>query len=235
MILTLRQPCFAPWLGFFHELKKSDVHVFLDDVQYGKNSWNNRNKIRSGPGEEGWSWLTVPVLTKYKSKQLLNEAKIDYTKNWREKHLRTLRYHYAKAPFYEEVMTYLDDLFSKVGDNSFWQFSYLNILNRAFILDMSDKLDIGCQFITSSQLEKKGKKLDLVIDICKKTGADKYITGVLGKDYIDEQRFKDEGIELIWNEYKSPEYSQVYEPFIPNLSVIDAWANLGLEGIKELI
>ena len=227
-VLSIRQPCLFPWLGFFHELKKSDVHVFLDDVQYGKNSWNNRNKIRRGLPGAGWSWLTVPVLTKDKSKQLLNEAKIDYTKNWREKHLRTLEYHYAKAPYIEEVLEILKTLYSY----NFW---HLECLNTAFISFVAWKLGLKCKLVMASKIGHEGKKLDLVIDICKKTGADTYITGVLGKDYIDEQRFKDEGIELIWNEYKSPEYRQVYEPFIPNLSVIDAWANLGLEGIKEMI
>ena len=225
---SLRQPCFIPWLGFFHELKASDIHVFLDDVQYGKDSWNNRNKIRSGPDEEGWSWLTVPVLTKGQSDQKLNTTRVDYTKKWREKHLRTLKYHYAKAPYFDEVFTILKTLY----DYNFW---HLVCFNTAFISFMAWKLDLKCKFVTASEIGYEGKKLDLVIDICKKTAADTYITGILGKDYIDEQRFKDEGITLIWNEYTPPEYHQVYEPFIPSLSIIDAWANIGLEGIKELI
>ncbi len=227
-VISIRQPCFAPWLGFFHELKMSDIHVFLDDVQYGKNSWNNRNKIRGGPGVKGWSWLTVPVLTRGKSDQLLNQAKISYQSKWRKKHLRTLEYIYSKAPFYKEVMKPIRILYN-------YDFCLLSGLNEELIKHIAWLLGLKCEFYQSSQITYEGKKQDLVIDICRQLKADTYVTGVLGKDYIVEKGFKDEGIELVWNEYKSPQYPQVYHGFEPNLSVLDAWFNVGIEGIKELI
>ncbi len=97
MIVSVHQPQYLPWLGYFDKIERSDIFVFLDNVQFKKNEWQNRNKIKTS---EGWQWLSVPVIHKFMQK--ISEVKINNTVWWGKKHLNALVTNYSKAPFFKD-------------------------------------------------------------------------------------------------------------------------------------
>ena len=126
-ILAALQPSYLPWLGAFEQLARSDIFVVYDDVQYDRDGWRNRNRIKTAQGVQ---WLTVPVLTKGLFGQKIRDVLIDNRKPWPRKHLETLRQGYAKAPFLDPVMA---ELHSVLGQE--WQ--SLSDLNTALFLRLA--------------------------------------------------------------------------------------------------
>ena len=225
-IVTIHQPNYLPWLGFFHKLLISDVFVVFDDVQFEKNSYNNRNKIKIAQGD---CWLTIPIITRGKSKEILIiNAQIVNKQNWAKKHLKTIQANYSKSNYYRDYIYFFEDAYSKTWNTLF-------DLNMHFLKWLLEELKIDTEVVISSHLkEKKGKKDKLVLDICKSLDADIYISGTLGKDYLDLNEFKKEGIYVYFQDYKHPSYSQLWGDFIPYLSVIDLLFNHGKES-KNII
>jgi len=225
MILTGHQPNYLPYAGFFHKIALADEFVIVDNVQFVKRGpfgWIHRNKIRT---PQGWDWLTIPTLTSGRYTQTIKEAKIDNSIPWRRKHWRSIEWNYNKAPFFKE---YADKL-KAVYDMEWESISGLNI---HFIKILLDILDIKIPIHIASELDIEGRATNLVINICKKLEATTYISGIHGKDYLEESRFKENNIELIYQEFKHPEYKQCQEgTFIPNLSVIDVLFNCGHKGL----
>ena len=115
MIVTIHQPQYLPWVGYFDKIDRADVFVLLDNVQYKKNEWQNRNRIKTA---QGWQWITVPVLHRHTEK--ITEVKINNTVDWPKKHLHALKYHYAKTPFSREFMGFLKKCFLPAG-NAWWK------------------------------------------------------------------------------------------------------------------
>lgn len=229
MIVTIMQPAYLPWLGYFHRVMCADAHVILDHVQIDKNSktkFANRNKIRS---RESWSWLTVPIKTKGKFGNLrLNEVVIDPESNWAEKHWLSLRACYGKAPFFKEQAFFFENLYAK----KYKFLSELNaevsdyLLNRVFGINTPSQL--------SSTLAVQSKKEDLILDICIKLGATKYISGPFGRDYLDTAEFEAAGIEVVYHNYIHPRYEQAFPGFEPYMSVIDLLFNCGPSSIDVI-
>ena len=111
MILSIHQPAYIPWLGYYDRIAKSDVFIILDTVQYQKNSFQNRNKIRT---KTGWSWITVPVITKkILYEKNINQIEIDYNQNWNTKHLKSIKQVYAKAKNFEKIFPLLENILIK--------------------------------------------------------------------------------------------------------------------------
>jgi len=223
-IITIHQPNYIPWLGFFHKLLISDVYVSFDDVQFEKNSYNNRNKIKTSQGD---CWLTVPIITKGKSKEtLINNAKIDHKQNWAKKHLKTIQTNYSKSQFYEDYILFFEETYNKNWDT-------LSMLNMHILTWLLKELKIDIEVVLSSEIkDKKGKKDKLVFDICKILDADIYISGTLGKEYLNIDDFNKKGINVYFQDYKHPIYSQLWGNFIPNMSIIDLLFNYGKESKK---
>ena len=219
MKLSVHQPQYIPWLGYFDKLAKSDAFVFLDNVQYKKREFQNRNKIRT---KEGFLWLTVPVLTKGKYEQLMREVEIDNTENWRKDHFEALRHNYSKAPFYAEHEGFLKTLYARDWER-------LAELNICIIKYMLNYLGIDIPLYLESELSTSGFKTDRIVSICRKLKADIYLSGQGARDYLEEEKFTASGIELIYQEFKQPVYSQVYEGFEANLSILDLLFNMGKE------
>jgi len=218
-IITIHQPNYIPWLGFFHKLLISDVYVAFDDVQFEKNSFNNRNKIKTSGGD---CWLTIPIITKGKSKEtLLNSAEIDNNQNWAKKHLKTIQTNYSKAEFYDSYIDFFEGIYSK-------NWKTLSELNMNIIQKIIDELQIDTQIILTSEIKNKKEKKDkLVLEICNNLDADVYISGVLGKDYLNTSDFEKEKIDVYFQNYNHPKYSQLWGEFIPNMSIIDLLFNHG--------
>jgi hypothetical protein len=209
--VVIHQPYFMPWLGFFDKIAQADIYIVLDNVwcDYKSKSVLNRNKIKT---PQGGQWLTVPV--KGGIHQLIKEVEISYEKDWPETHLKTLFHNYKKGPSYQKIVPFIEKTYAK-------KYRLLVNLNHDLNCQIFELLQINPKIVFASDLKPEGQKSDLIIDLLKKAGADSYLSGVGAKDYLDEKKFKNEGIELLWQDFKHPVYPQLWGEFIPNLSVID--------------
>lgn len=223
MIVAIHQPEHLPWLGFWNKLYKSELFVLLDNTQFRKNYFQNRNKIRTA---NGWTWLTVPILSKDKTTQQINEVEINNVTDirWQKKHWKTIEQNYSKAPYFNEYK----DIFYKFYLNGWTKLADLNI---NFISTIKEILGIKTEIMRGTSLDVNGEKSDLLLDICKKVGATTYLSGKFGKDYLDVSKFNQEKIKVIFQEFNHPVYNQVFKPFIPEMSIIDVIFN---EGEKSL-
>ncbi len=225
MIIGILQPGYLPWLGFFEQMYRSDVFVIYDDVQYDKEGWRNRNRIKSANGIQ---WLTVPVHVQFESHLLVKDVKVDNNVNWRKKHLASIRQNYTKSPFFEEYIPIFEYAYGK-------EWKYLIDIVLYFILKIAECLGMGAKnIIRSSTLSLEGDRNDRLIRICNLYGADTFYEGASGKNYIDEKRFSDHGISVDYQNYRHPVYSQLYGNFVPFLSVIDLLFNHGHKSLEIL-
>lgn len=224
MIVSVHQPQYLPWLGFFDKIDKSDCFVFLDNVQYKKREFQNRNKIRT---KNDWIWLTVPVESKGKYTQKIKEVSLDNNSDWQKNHLKNIKIHYSHAKYFKDYIGFFEKLYAQ---------KWLNLIDlnvhiiRFILLDLKINKDIYFE----SELNISGEKTERIINICKKLNADTYLSGAGGKDYLDSQAFKKESIKLVYQDFKHPEYEQCYKPFIPFMSVIDLLLNQGKNSLSLL-
>jgi len=217
MILSAHQPAYFPWLGYFDKISKSDVFIYLDDVQFEKNSFINRNKIKTPQGPQ---WLTIPIKIKGHLNQTIGNTFIDDAQAWRVKHLRSIEMNYSKAPYFKDCFLKLNDLILISESNlSDFCWHHLNFWLEEF--------QINTKIIKSSELGVESKKSDFVLDICKKQRADLYISGKLGRDYLDEISFSKSGIVIEYQDYNHPVYPQKWGEFEPFMGIIDYWMNCG--------
>ncbi|MCX7715860.1 MAG: WbqC family protein [Endomicrobia bacterium] len=223
MKVAIHQPQYLPWSGYFNKILQCDIFVFLDDVQYKKNEWQNRNRIKSVNGE---LWLTVPV--HYKFGQKINEIEIDNKIFWRKNHLKTIKVNYNKSKFFTEFYPYIEKLLNK-------EYKKLVEINIESINMVLSYLGIKKEIKLSSELKVEGEKTQRLINICKKLSADIYISGIGAKEYIVVEEFQKNNIKVIFQNYTTPEYPQLFGSFIPNLSIIDMIFNVGREKTVKLI
>jgi hypothetical protein len=217
--LSINQPAYLPWLGYFDRIARSDAHVVLDLVQFEKNSMVNRNKIRTS---SGWSWLTVPVKTKNKFGDLsISRLEVDVTSNWREKHWKAICQNYSKTRGFKCYSPMLEEIYTSEWTHLF---ALTEVLNNFFLKTV---FQISTPLFYESKLQVNGKKSDLVLDICRKLGATTYISGPFGRDYLEVGEFAMADIGIEYHDYQHPIYSQQYQPFEPYLSVLDLIMNCG--------
>ena len=221
MIVAVHQPQYLPWLGYFDKIRRADIFCYLDCVQYKKNDWQNRNRIKTA---QGWQWLTVPVRFQFPEK--INEVKINRTVNWRKKHLQAMVTNYRRSPYFEQYI----ELFESFYSTDWESIAELNIhaieqLKSALGLD-------GKSAIQSSQLQLRDDPTDRLIDICKELKADTYLSGQDGIKYMDLERFQDNGIEVIIQDFQHPVYPQLFDGFESNMSVVDLLFNCGPESLN---
>lgn len=214
-IVSIHQPGYLPWFGFFHKMMFCDIFVFLDDVQYEKNGWQNRNKIRTS---DGFSWLTVPVKVNFGT--LINQVKIDNSQNWMKKHKKTIELNYSKAKFFNKYWSYIEPIYDK-------KFDLLVDLNMEIIKKLMKLLKINTKTIFSSELEVSTQGSDRILEICKLLNADVYVSGALGTNYLDLNNFQKQGISVKFQNIHYPIFKQCYAPFIPNMSTLDLLFNEG--------
>ena len=217
MIVAIHQPNYLPYYGCFHKIKHSDIFVFLDNVLYSKNTWINRNKIKSSMGTV---WLTVPVERKNVLETRICDVKIANDKNWQKKHWKSLMYNYGKAKHFGKYSTFFKNIYSR-------EWTYLSELNECLIRQISEFLNLKTKFIRASELGIHGTGTEHLIDICKKVGADTYFSGQGGKFYQDEKKFRLNSIKIMYQKFEHPIYKQLFGEFIPNLSIVDMLFNEG--------
>jgi len=228
MIVSVHQPQYLPWLGYFHKIDKSDCFVFLDSVQYKAREYQNRNRIRT---KDGWIWLTVPVLVKGHSRQPISDVLIDNSQDWAREHCRSLQVWYAKAAFFKEHFSFFENLYSR-------RWERLMDLNISVIRYCLDALGITTRVVFESELGTTEHSTARIIQICKKLGADAYLSGTGGKDYLDEAQFPAAGIRLEYQHFEHPSYGQQFvdsvNPFAANMCLVDLLFNEGPASIQIL-
>lgn len=223
MIVAVHQPQFLPWLGYFDKIRRADLFCYLDNVQYKKNDWQNRNRIKTA---QGWQWLTVPV--HYRFPQKIKEVRINNTVNWKKKHLQTLATNYNRAPLFKEFAKLFEEVYSQD-----WEF--LSELNIALIERLKTKFRLDrVPFVKSSEMNLREDPTDRLIDICKELKADSYLSGQDGVKYMDLERFRQSGIRVVVQEFIHPVYPQLFKDFQANMSVVDLLFNCGPEGIERI-
>lgn len=215
LTISIHQPAYLPWLGYLDRIAASDLFVFLDTVQFEKNSFTNRNRIKT---PQGVIWLTVPVLAQGHLTRTLAELKIDNRQDWKRKHLRSIEQNYRRAPRFDERVERLASAYSVASD-------YLVELCFDQLRFWLEEFGIDTRIVRASELAIEGSKSDLVLALCKRLKATRYLSGPLGRDYLQESQFIEAGIAVQYQEFAHPVYPQLYGEFVPALSALDYWMN----------
>jgi len=221
MIVSIHQPHYVPWLGYFDKVDSADVFVILDSVQYEKNGWQNRNRIKTA---NGWMWLTVPV--KHSFGLTIRETGIDNSSKWGKKHFQSLVSNYSKAPFFSDHRAFFETLYSERHES-------IQALTDRMFHYFIEAIGIETRIETASELgsfpDEPNERLAAMV---KSLGGDTYLAGSGSRAYIDESVFRDYGISLIFQDYQPLEYSQLYNGFEAGLAVVDALFNLGPDTLE---
>tara|TARA_B100001971_G_C18218108_1_gene555243 strand:- start:406 stop:1146 length:741 start_codon:yes stop_codon:yes gene_type:complete len=224
-IIAILQPGFLPWLGFFEQMEVADIFVYLDDVQYTKQDWRNRNYIKANGAK---TLLTVPV-GKVPSDTMLRDVNISKDPKWANKHINLIQNAYRKSAFFGEVFDGLKSIYQKPTDDLV-----------SFDLELTEYL---CQhmgvstpisFASNAPKTTDDKNLRL-IEICKFFDADVFYDGKAAKDFIDIGLFKKSGIDVIFQDYQHPEYTQLGDKFIPYMSALDLVFNEGPSSLDIIL
>lgn len=217
MIVSIHQPDYMPWLGYFKKISESDVFVFLDDAQFSTDNMHDWNKIKTAQGEHK---LKVPVINKLGYK--INEVKTRDNLGWKEKHLKTIAMNYKKAEHFEEVYSDLENLLSP-------EYESIAHLNMAFIRHYCNKFGFKTIFMISSEMGLTSVREEKVIDIVKLVGGNEYYSGNGARSYQVPEHFEENGIKLTYTSFEPFEYNQLWGKcgFIPALSVLDYVMNCG--------
>jgi len=228
VIVSIMQPAYLPWLGYFDRIARSDLHIVLDQVQAdlsSKTKFANRNKVRTATG---WTWLTVPLNTKgLHHEKYLHTLEIVGESDWASRHWATMRLNYARAPYFSEHKAFFESVYARP-----WR--RLSELNRVTNLYLLDALGIRRKILYGSEMTVTGKKDELILNLCKAVEATTYISGPFGRDYLHESEFHDVGIEVRYHEYRHPTYPQTYSGFEPYMSVVDLLFNCGPDSLRIL-
>jgi len=222
MRVTIHQPQFLPWLGYLDKIDQADAFIMLDTVQFKKNEWQNRNRIRTA---KGWQWLTVPVLQHFG--QRIDEVLINPTAAWKAQHLRALDMHYARAPYRNRYLAQLRELYAAPWNK-------LSDLNEATVQWLLEAYGITTPVHRAADYAARDEPTDRLIDLCRAVGATQYLAGPGAEHYMDTPRFESSGVRLNLQVFHHPIYRQVYEPFEPNLSALDLLLMQGPEALTTL-
>jgi len=216
-----------PWLRYVEKVLRADVFVVLDDVQFNKSGWQNRNKVK---GPRGWYYLTVPV--RQRLGQRLDEVEIDHARDWRKKHVSSLKASYGRAPHYARVFPRIEAVYAAED----WRF--LNDFNWALLTVILELVGLAKPVLRSSALGLEGEATDRLIDLCRKLGADTYLSGAYAAtQYLDVASLAAAGVEVGFQSWTAPTYDQVHPAagFVPDLAVIDLLMATGSEARDMLL
>jgi WbqC-like protein family len=225
MIVAAHQPNYLPWLGYFYKIGHCDVFVLLDDVQFTKNSYENRTRVK---GPKGPFWLTQPVLHAGRAAQATSEVEFDCRVAWRAKHLKTLTANYGRSTHAVSILRACEEW---LADDSL----HLSGTNIAIIEAVARLLGLKAEFVLSSTLNVELKKGDRIAEICRRLGATAYLSGHGARSYQNEALFNERGIELLYSDFAVRQYPQLWGEFCPGLSIIDALFNLGVDVTADML
>jgi hypothetical protein len=215
MVVSIHQPNYFPWLGYFYKIYKSETFVFLDDAQFSSKGMHNYHYLKTPQGPYR---LKIPVKGDFGDK--IDEILTRDDLKWREKHLKTIELNYRSAPFFDEVFIDLQK-WILAGDVN------LARQNEWIILNICERFGIKTLTVKSSDLSINSLRGERIIEICKRTGASEYLSGTGARAYQDEKEFEKNGILLSYSEFTPFVYPQLWGKYISNVSVIDYLMNCG--------
>lgn len=216
--VAILQSNYIPWKGYFDIIASVDEFILYDEVQFTKNDWRNRNRIKTPTGAK---WLSIPVGTDLRRR--VCEVQLPGG-DWRGKHWKTLEANYRRAPFFEEIAVLCRPIYESLELRS------LSALNRAFIEAICGYLGIRTRVTDSSDYPGVAERTERLVDICVRARASEYVTGPSAKAYLDEAAFRAQGIGVRWFDYSGyPAYPQLWGDFIHEVSIVDLLFNCGHE------
>lgn len=222
MKVAISQPTYLPWMGYLDLIDQVDVFVILDNVQFAKQTWQQRNRIRTAGGLQ---WLTVPV--KLHFGQLINEVEIREA-DFHVDHLRAIELAYRRAPRFQE---YFEGISSSISKR---RSSLLVDLNLSLLTWIMEALGIQTPLVRASKLGQHGKRTELLANVCSELGATEYISPAGSAAYLlrEQELLTSRGIEVLFHHYEHPVYQQLHKPFTPFASVIDLMFNESMEALN---
>lgn len=212
MIVTIHQPDFLPWLGFFHRWERSQRYIILDDVQFIRRGWHHRDRIKTPTGT---GWLTVPVQKKGLFNQSIRDVRLEAGTSWRRKHLNTIRSCYGKAPYFELHFPFLENAYMR-------QSEFLMEFNMRLLEYAACTLGIETPVSVASDFHCQGLKgTERLVELTRQVGGTVYLTGTGSRGYLEEALFHEQGMSVEWQQFVHPEYPQLHGPFEAGMSVLD--------------
>ncbi len=227
MKTAISQPTYLPWLGYFDLIDQVDRFVLLDSVQFEKQSWQQRNRIKTPAGLQ---WLTLPVMFRGRLGQQILGVEIRDPEFVR-KHLRAVELNYRRAPFFEMYFPKLSQILQSCSSSAL-----LVDLNIGIIRWLCSVLGIRTQILRSSQLNEKGRRSQLLVNICQALSADLYLSPLGSSTYLldDLSLFCHAGINVAFQHYEHPQYRQLFPPFLSHASLLDLIFNEGENSLAIL-
>ena len=225
-LCVIMQPTYLSWMGYFDLMDQADVFVYLDDVQFSKQSWQQRNRIRMS---HDLGWLSVPV--NQKMGQLIRDAEIKSSTDFPQKHIKSVEMNYARAPHFKKYFKEFSEVLTE-GANT----GKLVDLNIILIEWVAKQLQITTPRMRSSTIRVDGERSNYIVNICDHVKSKRYLSPEGAVVYLHEDRhlFEGAGIEVKIQKYAHPVWNQVYQPFIPYCSAIDLIFNNG-ENSREIL
>ena len=224
MKVLILQSNYIPWKGYFDMINMADIFVIYDEVQYTKNDWRNRNKVKSPIGS---IWLTIPVKQE-KLSQKINET-IVFGNEWRKKHWNSIKINYSKSLFFNDYKNIFEEFYLTTNETN------ISRINLQLIQIINKILEIDTNIVLSTEFDLVEGKTEKLVDICKKLNCTEYISGPAAKDYLKEDLFKEQNIKLKWMDYTNyKQYSQLYPPFEQAVSILDLIFNEGQNAKKYM-
>lgn len=226
--VAILQSNYIPWKGYFDIIASVDEFIFYDEMQYTKNDWRNRNKIKTANGTQ---WLSIPVATKG---HISNEVKIMDAKiidgKWANSHWNTIKQFYKKAPYFNQYKDSFEKLYAECSEEE-----YLCKVNYKFIYAICDILGIKTKISFSQDYGLIDGKTERLVDLVQKAGGNEYLSGPAARDYIKSDLFQNAGIKLSWMDYSGyPEYPQLNPPFEHGVTILDLIFNCGSDAGKYM-
>lgn len=222
--VVIMQPTYLPWIGYFDLMDQADIFVFLDDAQFSRQSWHHRNRIRTPTGLQ---WLTVPVHRQSLSARI-NEVTVATETGFAAKHLRSIELNYRRAAHFARYFEGLRDILLSVAPN-------LAAFNMRLIQWLAQQFHYAPRFHASSALDGHGERSALMVDICRKLGADTCLSPMGAATYLATELDPGQQIlDLRFHDYEHPVYRQLHRPFLPFASAIDLLFNEGVRSAEVL-
>ncbi len=216
--VAIIQSNYIPWKGYFDVINLVDEFILLDDVQYTRRDWRNRNLIKTPAGLQ---WLSIPVNVKDNYFAKINEVTIA-DKQWPQKHWASIKQNYTKAPYFKEYKNFFEELYMNMQE------SYLSGVNYTFIQAITGLLGIQTKLSWSTDYGAPEGKNERLLELCKRAGAAEYISGPAAKGYLNESLFNEQHIQVTWMDYSGYiPYGQQYPPFEHGVSILDLIFNEG--------
>ncbi len=224
--IAILQSSYIPWRGYFDIIRRVDTFVLYDDAQYTKRDWRNRNLIRT---KDGLLWLSIPVETKGKVSQRIDETRV-VDNRWAAEHWKSIHHHYAAAPHFARYANIIERAYKECSE-----ISRLSEINHKFLTLFNELLGIHTRVVWSTDHPTEGTKTLKLVGLCRALGARYYLSGPSARDYIEPRLFEEAGIQLEYMDYSGyPPYPQCHPGFEPNVSIVDLLLNVGPEASKFL-